>query len=64
MAMTKQNTSNPKLGHYIKKPSKNDCPDLIKEYCNDFLLEMETQHAESFRRNTTAGYCNKLALWS
>lgn len=42
IAMARQNTSNPKLGHYIKKANKNDCPDLIKEYCNNFLLEMET----------------------
>lgn len=42
IAMARQNASNPKLGHYIKKANKNNCPDLIKEYCNNFLLEMET----------------------
>lgn len=42
MAMARQNTNNPKLAHYIKKGSKNDCPDLIKEYSDNFLLEMET----------------------
>lgn len=42
VAMARQNLSNPKLGHYIKKANKNDCSDLIKEYCNNFLLEMET----------------------
>lgn len=42
MAMAIQKTGNQKLGHYIKKDNKNDCSDLIKEYCNDFLLKMET----------------------
>ena len=49
MAMARQNTNNPKLGHYIKKASKNHCPDLTKEYCNDFPLEMETHQVESLR---------------